>query len=198
RLDLVLQCVPVGAMVVRRDDGRPIYVNARWKELFGIPMDATRDILSLLSTVRCERPDASPYPLEHLPIPTALRTGRPAEVRDLRVRRDDAVVPLLAGAVPVSLWRTDTFDAVIAVVEEPGASMVPTSAPALGEGVPTRPRAEGGEDATEPAVEALDVTAFPVGAAPAAPDLESVGPEPETVLVVEGEAPLRELAERAL
>jgi CheY-like chemotaxis protein/HAMP domain-containing protein len=187
RLELVLRCLPVGVMVVRRDDGRPIYVNPRWKELFGIPMDATRDILSLLSTVRCERPDGSPYPLEQLPIPTALRSGKPAEVRDLRVRRDDQVVSLVAGAVPVSLWRTDTFDAVVAMVEQPGSRVVPETAPE-GDATawPSEARTPKEARAAEPA-EPGEVTAFPVGRS-----------EPVTVMVVEGETELRELAERTL
>ena len=197
RLELVLRCVPVGVMVVRRDDGRPVYVNARWKELFGIPMDATRDILSLLSTVRCERADGSPYPLEQLPIPIALRTGRPAEVRDLRVRRDDAVVSLLAGAVPVSLWRSDTFDAVIAVVEEPEAAMVPSLAPAPDASMPARLRPEPELATSENSAAPLGVTAFPVGASTPR-GAETPTHEPDMVLVVEGEAALRDLAEHAL
>jgi CheY-like chemotaxis protein/PAS domain-containing protein len=195
RHELVLRCLPVGVMVVRRDDGRPVYVNARWKELFGIPMDATRDILSLLSTVRCERPDGSPYPLEQLPIPTALRSGQPAAIDDLRVRRDDAVVELRAGATPVSLWRSDTFDAVIAVVEEPGARMVPSVAPEPDASLPARLRPESATRVEE--VDAPDqVTAFPIGVAvpEGAPSLQ----EPDTVLVVEGETALRQLAEQTL
>lgn len=203
RHELVLRCLPVGVMVVRRDDGRPVYVNARWKELFGIPMDATRDILSLLSTMRCERPDGSPYPLEQLPIPMALRSGQPAEVDDLRVRRDDAVVELRAGAVPVSLWRSDTFDAVIAVVEQPESSMVPSVAPEPDASLPARLK-----DDDRPRTEStpLEVTAFPIGAVtaeapePTAPEPTAPEPEPypETVLVVEGEESQRELAERTL
>ena len=197
RHELVLRCLPVGVMVVRRDDGRPVYVNARWKELFGIPMDATRDILSLLSTMRCERRDGSPYPLEQLPIPTALRTGQPAEVDDLRVRRDDAVVELRAGAVPVSLWRSDTFDAVIAVVEEPGGPMVPSAAPLPDASLPARLRVQE-EPSRDTGIDApMEVTAFPIGGPPL-PEVEASAPEPDTVLVVEGESSLRELAEQSL
>jgi CheY-like chemotaxis protein/HAMP domain-containing protein len=201
RHEMVLRCLPVGVMVVRRDDGRPVYVNARWKELFGIPMDATRDILSLLSTMRCERPDGSPYPLELLPIPTALRTGQPAEIDDLRVRRDDAVVELRAGAVPVSLWRSDTFDAVIAVVEQPGAAMVPPVAPEPDASLPARLKSDDAapRDTTVSATqsEPVEVTAFPIGGT-SAPEADDSEPDPDTVLVVEGEASLRELAEESL
>ena len=41
------------------------------------------------------------------------------------MRRDDTVVMLEAGAVPVSLWHDDTFDAVVGVVSEPGGELVP-------------------------------------------------------------------------
>ncbi len=197
RHEQVLRCLPLGVMVVRRDDGRPLYVNARWKELFGIPMDATRDILSLLSTVRCERPDGSPYPLERMPIPIALRTGQPAEVHDLRVRRDDQVIELRAGAVPVSLWRSDTFDAVIAVVEAPGAALVPATAPAPDPSLPARLESTAAEPAT-PTSLAHEATAFPAESAVSAEPATIPEIEPETVLVVEGEAPLREQAEQTL
>jgi CheY-like chemotaxis protein/PAS domain-containing protein len=195
RLELVLKCVPLGVMVVRRDDGRPIYVNPRWKDLHGIPIDASRDILSLLSTVRCERPDGSPYPLEQLPIPITLRTGRIAEVRDLRVRRNDTLVSLVAGAIPVSLWRADTFDAVVAVVQEPGAHVVPLAVPEAD--VPPSWEMEMPVEAdldlplAVPTVESREPLAY--GAPPLEPEREG-----ETVLVVEGEAALRSLAEETL
>ena len=237
RLEVVLKCVPVGVMIVRRDDGRPIYVNARWKELFGIPMDASRDILSLLSTVRCERADGTPYPLEMLPIPLALRTGSPVEERELRVRRDDAVITLQAGAVPVSLWRDDTFDAVVAVVSSPEDALVP-SAPQRREPAevavtppvaavavtpipPLPPPAPAeiassrrappeatvetaaveneslDESLTEAAVEPLGLLTSPVDAEPPE-DFPDEVEHSQAVLVIEGEAELRDLAERAL
>jgi ActR/RegA family two-component response regulator/PAS domain-containing protein len=214
RLEVVLKCVPVGVMVVRRDDGHPIYVNGRWKELFGIPMDASRDILSLLSTVRCERADGTPYPLEQLPIPLALRTGRPAEERSLRVRRDDAVVMLEAGAVPVSLWRDDTFDAVVGVVSEPGGELVPrapqrrepaTLPPVVAETIAEPPTAPTLPPAQEPidqaltaaAVEPLGLLASPIDAE-APHDIHDEVEHSQAVLVIEGEAELRERADRAL
>jgi PAS domain-containing protein/ActR/RegA family two-component response regulator len=243
RLEVVLKCVPVGVMIVRRDDGRPIYVNARWKELFGIPMDASRDILSLLSTVRCERADGTPYPLEQLPIPLALRTGRPVEERELRVRRDDAVITLQAGAVPVSLWRDDTFDAVVAVVSAPDGALVPsvpqrrepvavteTATPVMPVAVTPAPppavaqnqssdralteaavESESADQAlteaavesesadralAENAVEPLGLLTSPADAEPE--DFPDEVENPQAVLVIEGEAELRDLAERAL
>jgi CheY-like chemotaxis protein/PAS domain-containing protein len=205
RLEVVLKCVPVGVMVVRRDDGRPIYVNSRWKELFGIPMDATRDILSLLSTVRCERPDGSPFPLEQLPIPTALRTGRAVEERDLRVRRDDVVIALHAGAVPVSLWRDDTFDAVVAIVAEPGSAVVPRTpqrrdpAPQPSPGPQPSPAEPVEQALTAAAVEPLGLATLPMLERETEPATAEAATHPApTVLVVEGEAALRDLAERAL
>jgi CheY-like chemotaxis protein/HAMP domain-containing protein len=218
RLEVVLKCIPVGVMVVRRDDGHPIYVNRRWKELFGIPMDASKDILSLLSTVRCERADGTPYPLEQLPIPMALRTGRPVEARGLRVRRDDAMVTLEAGAVPVSLWHDDTFDAVVGVVSEPDGELVPrapqrrepaTLPPAVAATVTEATSAETAPTApaipleepidqalTAAAVEPLGLLGSPVDAE-APQDLDDVEGFP-AVLVIEGEAELRERAAHAL
>ena len=185
RFGRTLECLPVGVMVVRRDDGRPIYVNPRWKALFGIPMDATRDILSLLSTVRCERPDGSPYPLEQLPIPVTLRTGRPAEVRDIRVRRDDQVIALAAAAMPVNLWRDDTFDGVVAMVEEVGGSLVPEPAP--------EPEPE-----PYPSPSILDASAVEPIATVERQEHEVDAADSPLVLVVEGEESLRRVAESAL
>jgi PAS domain-containing protein len=215
RLEVVLKCIPVGVMVVRRDDGHPIYVNPRWKELFGIPMDASRDILSLLSTVRCERGDGTPYPLEQLPIPLALRTGRPVEERNLRVRRDDTIVALEAGAVPVSLWRDDTFDAVVGIVLEPAAELVPrapqrrepetmAAAPAV-----TTQSEMAPEPAYESPLESTDdlrtaeeveqpgLLTSPVDDEPAE-DFHDEAEHSQAVLVIEGESELRDRAERAL
>jgi PAS domain-containing protein/CheY-like chemotaxis protein len=130
RLDRTLQALPMGVMVVRRDDGRPWFVNPRWRDLFGIPDDASRDILSLLSVVRCEREDGVPFPIEDLPIPAVLRTGEPAEARALNVRRDDRLVRLSVAAFPVSLAGGDTFDAVIALASEADGES-PLAIPAL-------------------------------------------------------------------
>jgi len=173
-LDNVLKSLPVGVMVVKRDDGKPYYVNPKWRELFGITMDANRDILSLLSTVRCERPDGAPYPIEQLPIPAVLRTGRPAEARDLCVRRDDHVVRLFAHAVPLGLSRADGFDAVLALVREPD--------PAPSEESPSAPRRP---DA--PAVAVPEAAAYP-------PTVD----DRETVLVAEADAEVRVFASHAL
>jgi len=194
RLDRVLQALPIGLMVVRRDDGRPFFVNPRWRELFGIPTDAGRDILSLLSTLRCERSDGRPYPIELLPIPTVLRTGEPAEARDLCVRRDDSVVELAVSAVPASLAGSGVFDAILALVSEAHA-VAPLAAPAL------RPAqaAEGPGPAdfaiTVASMESVGVQ--PLAAAPT-PPAEAVAPERDTVLLAEGVPRTLELSRGAL
>jgi CheY-like chemotaxis protein/PAS domain-containing protein len=187
RLDTVLESLPAGVMVIRRDDGRPLYVNTRWMDLCGIPMDSSRDILSLLSAVRWERSDGSSIPLEQLPIPTVLRTGVATELPDLWVRRDEARMPLVAGAVPIKLWSADVFDAVVGVVQAPGVSLAADDraaaalAPSLAGGSPP-PGAE---------------RRAPPGGAPV-PASRPARQERPTVLVVEGEAALRELTEQAL
>jgi len=122
RLDRTLQALPMGVMVVRRDDGRPFFVNPRWRELFGIPDDASRDVLSLLSQVRCEHPDGSPFAIEELPIPAVLRSGQVAEARELCVRRDDRVLALSVVALPLSFSGAESFDAVLALAAEADAS----------------------------------------------------------------------------
>ena len=128
RLDRTLQALPIGIMVVRRDDGRPAFVNPRWRELFGIPDDASRDVLSLLSQVRCEHADGTPCAVEELPIPAVLRTGEIAEARDLRVRRDDETIALSVVALPLNTSGAPVFDAVLALAAEADASS-PLAAP---------------------------------------------------------------------
>jgi CheY-like chemotaxis protein/PAS domain-containing protein len=183
-LDGLLKALPVGVMVVKRDDGKPYYVNPRWRELFGITMDANRDILAILSTVRCERPDGSPYPIEQLPISTVLRSGEPAEARDLCVRRDDRVVALIAHAVPVALSRGTGFDGVLVIAREAEAADHVAPGPAAPAGRRLR--------AAEPAP--LPITA----PAPASTSGGAENDARETVLLAEGDVETRLLASQAL
>ena len=183
-LDGLLKALPAGIMVVKRDDGKPYYVNPRWRELFGITMDANRDILALLSTVRCERPDGSPYPLEELPISTVLRTGEPAEARDLCVRRDDRVVALIAQAVPVSLTRGASFEGVLVIAREAEATDLEVATGAA----PTPRKLR----AVEPVARAAADIA-PWGKREAPDDAAR-----ETVLLADGDAETRVLAASAL
>lgn len=191
RLDRVFQSLPIGVMVVRRDDGRPFFANPRWRELFGIPNDAARDILSLLSTLRCERTDGKPYPIERLPIPTVLRTGEPAEARDLCVRRDDSVLALAMSAWPANLSGSGTFDAVVALASELHAN-TPLAAPALRPA--ESPERVGSADFATAVASMESVGVAPFVASPT----ETAGPERETVLLAEGEPRALELSRRAL
>ena len=184
-LDGLLKALPVGVMVVKRDDGKPYYVNPRWRELFGITMDANRDILAILSTVRCERPDGSPYPIEQLPISTVLRSGEAAEARDLCVRRDDRVVALIAHAVPVALSRGTGFDGVLVIAREAEAADHVTAGPAAS---PAGRRLRTSEGAPRP-------LAVP---APRATSANEDDDTRETVLLADGDVETRLLASRAL
>ncbi|HEY3216669.1 MAG TPA: response regulator [Candidatus Eisenbacteria bacterium] len=169
-LECALESLPVGVIVVRRQDGRPLYLNARWRETYGRAPDPGRDILSILGAVRCERADGSIIPVEALAIPTVLRTGRPAGIDDLKVRREDGtVVRITSRAMPIRLFDPESFDAVFAVVEERAEGETPRRAPAA--------RGPSGEE-PQPLLGAVPRTA--------------------TVLVVEDEAELLERASRAL
>lgn len=180
RLDRTLQALPIGVMVVRRDDGRPFFVNPRWRELFGIPDDASRDVLSLLSQVRCEHQDGRPYALEELPIPAVLRTGEPREARDLYVRRDDRTLALSVIALPLGLSGTPTFDAVLALAAEADAAspLAPPSFRAFSESA-----AATTSEGIASAVASMESVAAPAGGR--APEPPPTGPaeERETVLV---------------
>ena len=189
RLDRTLQALPMGVMVVRRDDGRPFFVNPRWRELFGIPDDASRDVLSLLSQVRCEHPDGSPFAIEELPIPAVLRTGQTAEARELCVRRDDRVLALSVVALPLSFSGAGSFDAVLALAAEADASS-PLAVPTFQLETPGRGMSYS---------DVAGVVASMESVAPAAPVQPQAPPiDRDTVLVASGDRAELESATRAL
>ncbi len=118
-LDAILAALPLGLVVVRREDGRLLYANPQWLSNGPAELDASTDILTVMQGVRYERSDGSEYVFDDLTIPTALRTGRPAHLDDLVVRRPDGTsVPVIATAVPVSLTGETGFDAVIGLVQD--------------------------------------------------------------------------------
>jgi CheY-like chemotaxis protein/PAS domain-containing protein len=190
RLDRTLQALPIGLMVVRRDDGRPFFVNPRWRELFGIPDDASRDVLSLLSQVRCEHPDGSPFAIEELPIPAVLRTGQAAEARELCVRRDDRILALSVVALPLSFSGAESFDAVLALAAEADASS-PVAVPAFRMESPSR-------GATSSDVASVVAHMESVSAAPAVEQAGTPPDDRDTVLVVSGNRAELDSATRAL
>jgi PAS domain-containing protein len=194
RLDRTLQALPLGLMVVRRDDGRPFFVNPRWRELFGIPDDASRDVLSLLSQVRCEHPDGSPFAIEELPIPAVLRTGQVAEAREICVRRDDRILALSVVALPLSFSGAESFDAVLALAAEADASS-PLAAPTFH--LDTPGRVASSSDVASAVAHMESVMAAPVAAPePAAEQASELGRD--TVLVASGNRAELDSATRAL
>ena len=118
-LDSVLQSLPVGVIVVGRDDLRVRLVNTRWRELF-VPEAALGDDYGAhLGRSRLERPDGTPYPREELAVPSVLRDGRPSVHTDLVfVRADGERIPIVSAAVPVRLGGDRDFDAVVSVVQD--------------------------------------------------------------------------------
>lgn len=196
RLDRTLQALPIGVMVVRRDDGRPFFVNPRWRDLFGIPDDASRDVLSLLSQVRCEHEDGRPYALEELPIPAVLRTGEANEARDLWVRRDDQALALSVIALPLSLSGTPTFDAVLALAAETDAASPVAARFGRGVAEPTHASRSVGLASVVASMESVAAPAAEgPGPAPLAPPPEA---ERETVLIATANRGELDAASRAL
>ena len=164
-LEATLETLPVGVLVARREDGRPLFVNSSWCRLYGKRPDPARDVLSHLGSVRCERADGSVYQVEELAVPTALRTGGPTRLDDVRLRREDgAVTRVDMIAIPLTLHAPEGFDAVLATIQE----------------CPSEP-ATAGHD--EPA---------------ASPPERPRPPRSATVLVVEDEADLCDIARHAL
>jgi len=117
-LDAVLRQLPVGVIAIRRDDGGLLFVNDRWLESWGRPLDPERSVPEQLQCAQLERPDGSPFPVDQLAAPTVMRTGRPAEVHDLvHVQPDGQRVPLVITAAPVTIGDGPEFDAVVSVVQ---------------------------------------------------------------------------------
>jgi PAS domain S-box-containing protein len=115
-LHALVNNLPAGVFFVQGTKGRPILVNARARQLLGQREDA---VLAHVSSVyRLHRPDATPYPVDELPVTQALRDGRTMMCDDIVVHRPDGRrVPLVTWAAPVQLTGAEP-DAAVWVLED--------------------------------------------------------------------------------
>ncbi len=115
--DAVLRALPVGVVVLSRDL-QLLYANPKWCEIHGERLDTGANMMEAAGYTQTYA-DGTPYPPDLLAAPQVLRTGQPAEVRDIvEVRPDGTRVPILINAAPVSLSGSGEMDAVVSVVQD--------------------------------------------------------------------------------
>jgi PAS domain S-box-containing protein len=117
-LDALVAHLPTGIFFVQGPHGLPLLVNARARQLLGHE-DTAAGLEHLAAVYHLCRPDGSPYPVEELPVYTALRRGMPAMRDDIVVHRPDGRrIPLVSWAAPVALRGRGQPDAAVWVFED--------------------------------------------------------------------------------
>ena len=105
----LLANLPAGVFFVQAESGRPILVNARARQLLGQREDLAASLEHLSIVYRLYRHDGTPYPVEELPVLTALRRGATCIRDDIVVHRPDGRrIPLVSWAAPVDIIRAGT------------------------------------------------------------------------------------------
>ena len=100
----LLANLPAGVFFVQAESGRPILVNARARQLLGQREDLAASLEHLSIVYRLYRHDGTPYPVEELPVLTALRRGATCIRDDIVVHRPDGRrIPLVSWAAPVDI-----------------------------------------------------------------------------------------------
>jgi PAS domain S-box-containing protein len=111
--------LPAGVFFVQGPSGRPILVNARARQLLGQREDPAAGLQHFVETYRLHRPDGSPYPVEELPVTTALRRAGTTMRDDIVVHRPDGRrIPLITWAAPIDLAGKGEPDAAVWVFED--------------------------------------------------------------------------------
>jgi PAS domain S-box-containing protein len=111
--------LPAGVFFMQAPSGRPILVNARARQLLGQREDPAVGLDRLVDAYRLHRPDGTPFPVEEMPVTTALRRGTPTMRDDIVVHRPDGRrLPLITWAAPIDLAGKGEPDAVVWVFED--------------------------------------------------------------------------------
>src|SRR5262249_14591687 len=96
--------LPAGVFFVQGQDGLPILVNARARQLLGQREDPSAGLSRLVQVYRLCRPDGTPYPTDQLPVTAALRRGVTVMRDDIVVHRPDGQrLPPITWAAPADL-----------------------------------------------------------------------------------------------
>ena len=111
--------LPAGVFFVEAESGRPILVNDRARKLLGQREDLAAGLSHLSEVYRLYRHDGTPYPVEELPVLTALRRGTTCMRDDIVVHRPDGRrIPLVSWAAPVDITGHGRPEAAVWVLED--------------------------------------------------------------------------------
>jgi signal transduction histidine kinase/CheY-like chemotaxis protein len=118
-VDGLLRSLPVGVIAVERRTLGLLFANPQWLEFYGQTYRTDMDFPALCEGVRLEHDDGTPFAMHELTVPSVLHTGRPAQIDDLVISRQDGVrVPLVVSAVPVNIGGGPEFDTVVCVAQD--------------------------------------------------------------------------------
>lgn len=111
--------LPAGVFFVQGEEGLPILVNTRARQLLGQREDPAAGLARLVEVYHLRRPDGSSYPVAELPVVAAMRDGTTCMRDDIVVHRPDgSLVPLIAWAAPIDLSERGQHDAAVWVFED--------------------------------------------------------------------------------
>jgi signal transduction histidine kinase len=118
RLELMIDQMPVGVVIVEGREGFPTMSNEAALRLFGRGIDPNKSALSFTETYSLESEDGSPYPTEELPVSVTLATGNHDAKAGIFVRqKDKSRLAIRMASVPIKDER-ENIAAVVVVLED--------------------------------------------------------------------------------
>lgn len=118
RLELLIDQMPVGVLIVEGREGFPTMSNEAALRLFGKAIDPAQGAESFAETYAIEREDGSPYPSEELPVSITLATGLHNAKAGIFVKqRDGSRLSLRMASVPIR-DEQEKIAAVVVVLED--------------------------------------------------------------------------------
>ncbi len=118
-LTRIFEAMPLGVLLVRRDDLTAMVVNSKWRELFIADLKPGDHLPSFITPQHVEDDQGRPYDVSRLATPQVLLTGKPVMVDDVVfVATDGTRIPQILYGAPVQLSPGREFDAVLVVVQD--------------------------------------------------------------------------------
>lgn len=117
RLEVILDTVPCGVIIIEQPDGHISYANDQARQLLGRPPHGIA-LCRHVEEFGLSRPDGSPFPAEELPSSLALASGLDSRGVELLVRRPDGnQLTIMTAAHPLRDEQGAVTAAVIAFVD---------------------------------------------------------------------------------